>query len=128
MTIIAIVEEAFFESSGISVLDRPNGPRRGKSSNVYTTAPCKHVTDARDQRKSDSRGDLHTLSGSGLPSAQGSSVYATGAGKRQLPDSLRVLLHANETVRHIEEELEERKTRFSRTSVDFSHQHHPFFR
>lgn len=95
MTIIAIVEESFFECSGISVLDR--NARTGKNDiSVYA-----------DQSEADTTSNLTERS---------TDLGSTGAGKRQLPEPLRALFHANK-------ELEE-KRRLSRNSVD----HHPFFR
>ena len=96
MTIIAIVEESFFECSGISVLDRH--ARTGNDRSVYV--------DQSENRESTN--NVERLRPDGI---------GESTGKRQLPEPLRALLHANK-------ELEE-KRRLSRTnSVD----HHPFFR
>jgi hypothetical protein len=149
MTIIAIVEEAFFESSGLSVLDRGRAmtdtappdqlaPSAALDSQVHSMTPglMHSIQGAADDDDGDADDDdavakrsFSTASVSNAIHALHENQYvASSGGKRQLPEHLRVLLHAKETVRHIEEELDERRARASKASVDHAAPPHFFFR
>jgi hypothetical protein len=150
MTIIAIVEEAFFESSGLSVLDRgramtDSGPASAPPDqyapsvalhpqvHAATSIQSPHDADDDDADDDDDTSVKRSFSTASVSSAMHAlhenQYVASSGGKRQLPEHLRVLLHAKETVRHIEEELDERRQQRagSKASVDHAAPHF-FFR
>lgn len=122
MTIIAIVEEAFFEASGTGdgrENERPRGgalpldpaPPRGVNGN--DPHPLDHPASRHNSRDTGGApADRDRLDSS----VSVSSTSTTG--RRPLPDSLRLLLHAQEMVREHEDHEERRKSRNSVSGID----------